>query len=218
MWDRWEPSMTDEMRSFVAVTIDTAVKLLLASWVKEARRAFPNYRFGAPENLHVTLQFLGDVDRDREPALTAALCSAVEDVPAFRMSLGRAGSFPERGAPRILHVVVDQGREDLLRLADRVRAALSAEGFDPDKAFVPHITLGRSRDRVAPGPGPGGRDIAAQWRDFFASFAASGGSGDRGSSVAWDVSRVLLMESILGPGGPTYTLRGIAPLRGRHRA
>jgi 2'-5' RNA ligase len=196
-------------RAFVAVAIDPAVKSFLLAWLKEAAAAFPGYRFGQAGNLHITLQFLGEVDCGRIPSITAALSSAVEGLPGFRISLGSAGSFPERGAPKILHVTLDQGRQQLMGLADRVRAALSAEGFEPDRPFVPHVTLGRHRG----GPGPAGVDVAGRWRAMLDGFRAR-----RAFPAAWDVSHVALMESVLGPVGPTYTARGTAPLAGKRPA
>ncbi len=187
-------------RCFVATGISPEVKAFLESWVHAARQAFPDYRFGSPQNLHVTLQFLGDVDRAKIPYLTEVLVSAVEGVKAFSLSLGEAGSFPGRGTPRVLHVSVDQGRDDLVRLADKVSRGLSAAGYRPDKPFVPHITLGRLRDSYR-------GDSAAEWRDSFARFLSRGGRVQ-----SWATGEVLLMESVLGPSGPTYTRRGEAPL------
>lgn len=188
-------------RSFVAVSIPPAVKDFLASYVKAASPVFPEWRFGAAPNVHVTLQFLGDVDRDRIPSLTGALSTAVRDMPAFAAGLGHAGTFPERGAPRILHIVVDQC-QDLVRLAGKVGTALAGAGFRPDKPFAAHITLGRPKS----GRGGGAGDVAARWRDFFARFQSSA------APTLWEVSEVLLMESILGPSGSTYIVQGRAPL------
>jgi len=198
--------MMDEgtFRGFVAVGIDPAVRAFLGSCVKEAAKEFPGYRFGAVENLHVTLQFLGEVDKSRIPGLTGLLSAAVAGLPAFRASLGAAGSFPERGTPRVLHVAVDQGRDDLRRVADRARSALSRAGFAPDKPFTAHITLGRQRT----GSRGAGGDLSARWRDLFEGLRS------KTPAAGWKVAEILLMESILGPAGPTYIPRGRAPLAG----
>jgi 2'-5' RNA ligase len=199
-------TVAEGFRCFVAVAIEPAVKAFLASWVRTAGEAFPGYRFGPAQNLHVTLQFLGDVDRGLMLRLTDLLSSSVRDLPAFRAGLGHAGSFPERGTPRILHVAVDQGRGDLVRVAERVRSALSSAGFEPDKPFAAHITLGRSRDSRQGGRSKD-KDLAALWRDLYAEFSR------KAPAPAWEVAEVLLMESILGPSGPAYVARGKAPLR-----
>lgn len=190
-------------RCFVAVAIPESVKGLLTAYVRQAAAAFPAWRFGAPANLHITLQFLGDVDRGRTSSLTSLISSAVKDVPIFGVELGEAGSFPERGAPRILHVAAGRGRQELVGLAGRVTSALQGAGFYPDKPFAPHITLGRQRQGTSGGAG----DTASRWHEAFSRFRAAN------PPASWEVSEVLLMESILGPGGPTYISRGRSPLR-----
>lgn len=199
--------MNDAFRAFVAVEIGDAALDLLTDWLSREAPRFPGFRFVSRENLHITLQFLGDVDRARTGPLTDTLRSSVEGFPEFCLGLGEAGSFPERGFPRILHVSVDKGRDELVGLAGRVRAALASQGFRPDRPFVPHITLGRARERGGRAHAAG-QSTAASFRESFRNFLSSRGD----VSVSWRVSRVLLMESILGRGGPTYIVRGAADL------
>lgn len=189
----------------MAVAISPGARDFLRRFVAEARRMFPSYRFGPAENLHLTLQFLGEVERSRIPELCGTLSSAARSLPQFSASLGEAGSFPARGVPRILHVAVDQGKEQLTGLARRVAASLSPLGFRPDKPFAAHITLGRSRDRDQRATPAG--DVSVTWQIAFAEFQRKAEA-----PVTWDITEVVLMESILGPGGPTYLPRGTAPL------
>lgn len=196
--------MPDVLRCFVEVDMPGPVRDSLAAFARQAAPAFRGWRFGAARNLHVTLQFLGDVERGRIGSLTRLLESAVADLPAFSAALGEAGSFPERGAPRILHVSIGEGRQDLVRLATRVSSALGEAGFRPDKLFVPHITLARPKSGGNAPPG----DAAVRWRDSFARFVSAS------PAPQWTVSEALLMESVLGPKGPTYIVRGVAPLGG----
>lgn len=193
-----------DFRCFVAVEMPPEAKVFLDGWVKQARLAFPGYRFGSSENLHVTLQFLGNVERSKISYLTKVLSSSVLGMPAFRTGFGDAGSLNARGVPNILHVSIGQGRQDLIRLAEKVSVGLGSAGYRPDKPFVAHITLGRSRDRNA---GKTSGDIAAQWRSGFSRYCE-----EAGTPVTWDAGGVLLMESVLGPLGPTYIRRGEAPL------
>jgi 2'-5' RNA ligase len=191
-------------RCFVSAGISPEVKAFLDSWVKETGRGFPSYRFGSSQNLHLTLQFLGDTDRSAIPALVDAISSSTAGLTPFEVELGEAGSFPARGAPRILHVSIGRGREDLVRLAEKVSGGLGAIGYRPDKPFVPHITLGRSRDRIDV---PSLTDIAGQWRSSFSRFCQL-----KGTPGAWKIEEVDVMESVLGPKGPTYLRRGLVPL------
>lgn len=193
-------------RCFVAVPLPPAAKQFLAAFVDRAKPAFPGYRFGPAHNLHITLQFLGDVERAKIPLLVKTLDGAVAAVPPFRMGLGDAGSFPGHGSPRILHVTVGPGKQELAGLAAKVNGALSAIGYRPDKPFAAHITLGRARYRQA----RPGEDVAAKWRAAYSAYV-----DEAGYPVQWDAAEVLLMESVLGPGGPTYTVRGTSRLGGK---
>ncbi len=199
-------------RCFVAVAISTEAKAFLERFMVEARPAFPSYRFAATQNLHITLQFLGDVNRGRILELSAALSPAVHETRRFTVGFGGAGSFPERGAPRILHVTIGEGREALSRLAGAVHGALSPHGFAPDKPFAAHITLGRSRDRGGQS-GHGNlstrpeREAAGMWKTTYSRFAEM-----QKQPITWEIPEVILMESILSPSGPTYIPRGLIAL------
>ena len=201
------PVAGETFRCFVAVAIPAEARGFLDDFMREAREAFPSYRFASAENLHITIQFLGDVERRRIPELDGALSSAVRELPRFFMGLGEAGSFPSRGVPRVLHVTVGHGEVELHRLAQKVTAALSPLGFRPDKPFAAHITLGRARDRdrrAAPDS-----DVALSWRTAFSRFRMPAKR-----PTDWEIPEIILMESVLGQRGPTYTRRGTASLQG----
>ena len=191
----------DTFRCFAAVPVSDEVKALLDSFIAHAGDLFPDYRFGASENLHITLQFLGDVPRSLLPSLKEAVSSAARGVPPFRLGCRRAGGFPERGAPRILHIAVTQGAESLRALADRVRRNFRSLGYSDPKPFVPHVTLGRARNRQGfSGRGQNTTNIRSSWEDSYMHFLEV----SRGQ-VEWEVREVLLMESVLLQQGPAYT-------------
>jgi 2'-5' RNA ligase len=110
-------------------------------------------RWVAAANLHLTLQFLGDVDAGRIPALREALDVAVSGHRAFRLGLRGAGAFPSPERPRVLWVGAGEGAAAASALATSVAAALAPLGFAPEeRRFLPHLTVGRvgspSRDRA----------------------------------------------------------------------
>lgn len=199
-------------RCFVAVAISPEARGFLERLMAEARPAFPSYRFTAAQNLHITLQFLGDVDRDKIPELLEALSQAVQGTRRFKVGFGGAGSFPERGTPRILHLTIGEGREGLSGLARAVHGALSPHGFAPDKPFAAHITLGRARGHGYLG-GHGGLgtrpepDTAGMWEATYSRFAER-----LKQPITWEIPEIILMESILSSSGPTYIPRGRSAL------
>lgn len=193
------------MRCFVAVDLSPSAKDFLGRFMREEGSLFPSFRFGSPRNLHVTLQFLGDVERSRTSALAGDVSVAVRGLAPFHLELGEAVWFPRRGSPRGLHVSVGRGGEQLSTLAAKVRGALSAAGYPPDRPFEAHITLGRARNREVVQE----QDVTSRWRASYAAFRER-----VGAPPPWEVGEILVMESILGPGGPTYIPRERVRLEG----
>lgn len=108
----------------------------------------------APDNLHLTVAFLGSCDAAREAcAHRAALGVRAEP---FRLRLNRCGHF-ER--PRIVHIHPEETPPELLSLHRGLCAALRACDFRPPRAFKPHLTLFRGVTR----PVTPGEFAAAEW-------------------------------------------------------
>jgi 2'-5' RNA ligase len=119
-------------------------------------------RWVRPEGVHVTLRFLGWSDPAALDRLQPLLAQAAARCPPSEARIGAVGFFPERGAPRVISLSVALP-EPVLQLQRECEAAAVAVGFPPEpRAFRPHLTLGRfkeraSRPRVAPaelGPTP----------------------------------------------------------------
>jgi RNA 2',3'-cyclic 3'-phosphodiesterase len=102
-------------------------------------------RWLAPEQMHLTLSFLGNVPGDIEEALKKNL-QAIAWKPFF-LPISGLGTFPGKGRPNILWVGVGTGHPHLFQLHKRVQEAFLAAGLEPDlRAFRPHVTLARCRD------------------------------------------------------------------------
>ncbi len=95
---------------------------------------------------HLTLRFLGEVDVDREDALTAAIAEAAAQTLPFDLWLEGVGAFPSPDRPRVVWVGVTIGATEVVALAERLSRALARVGFPPERArFVPHVTWFRVR-------------------------------------------------------------------------
>ena len=150
------------------------------------------------ENAHLTLKFLGEVSADRvEDVLASTRLAAACSAP-FELRTGTLGAFPNADAPRVLWLGVDGDIAALRRLRDDLEAALAAVGFPRDRrAFSPHVTAARVRDRVSP---------AAAKRLMNAAAAV------RPAPVEFAVERLTLMRSDTRPGGAVYARLGEAEL------
>lgn len=141
-----------------------------------------------PEQLHLTLRFLGDVDDERLDSLSDAL-ARIRIAPFF-LPLEGVGGFPPRGMPKVIWVGVGRGHPLLFQLRQRLDDTLLALGIDADiRNFHPHVTLARL--------GPTAVPVAAahylkRHRDFL--------------GPALHVEGFALYRSELHPAGAVHTL------------
>jgi RNA 2',3'-cyclic 3'-phosphodiesterase len=133
------------MRLFVAVDIPAEVRQGLASLQDHLRHAQADVSWVRPENIHVTLKFLGETDEKRLPSIREALADVARTGAAFSMQVAGVGSFGGR-VPRVVWVGVRDGAQPLTELARQVEQALVRLGFPKEKReFAAHLTLGRVR-------------------------------------------------------------------------
>jgi 2'-5' RNA ligase len=146
----------------------------------------------APENLHVTLLFLGDTPEEKVPVLQEALAAVSVSATPFEAAVGGWSGFPNSRRPEVFFSPLTQGGEAVARLAGAVSGSLRKAGFAGDeKKFHAHLTLGRMRR------GQDERE-AVQFLQRE-SFVLSG---------AWRVDRFLLFQSRLSPEGAHYSVLG----------
>ncbi len=149
------PRSSGTLRAFVAVYPSPAQRERvgtlvdgLAAHVAAGSGGGPtaaSVRWVAAEGAHLTLAFLGDVDRDALSDIGATVAAAARAHAPFPLALGALGAFPDLERPRVVWLGLRLGEEDLVALADDVRRRL---GRDDAAPFRPHLTLGRVRQRA----------------------------------------------------------------------
>lgn len=128
-------------RLFVSIDLPHFVTNRLAELDPHLR----GIRWLAPEQMHLTLSFLGNVASEVEEALKKNLEAITWK--AFFLPISGLGTFPGKGRPNILWVGVGAGHPHLFQLHKRVQDAAIGAGLKPDlRSFHPHITLARCRD------------------------------------------------------------------------
>ncbi|HEX5368819.1 MAG TPA: RNA 2',3'-cyclic phosphodiesterase [Dehalococcoidia bacterium] len=149
-------------------------------------------RWARPEGTHLTLKFIGNVEESRLEAIKQQLAAAVPEPPGIELGLGRAGTFSDRRAPRVLWCAIEtQQRERLTQLAERIETWLEAAGVPRERgAFRPHLTLARIPE-----------DLSEAQRRRAAEITMG---VEPASAPPFGVQRVSLMLSHLGPGGSRY--------------
>lgn len=126
-------------RLFIAIPLPEEVK----SFIRENINLPDNYKKTSNENLHITLQFLGDVEEERVGEIEEALTAAIKDVNSFSLSVDRLGFFTRDDLPSLIYYTGNKGVGQLKKLASRLRDSLAPLGFKEKKQFKYHITIGR---------------------------------------------------------------------------
>ena len=182
------------LRAFVGVPVGSA----LGRQMSAVRAEFSDrtVRWVPPQNLHLTLKFLGNVEEAQVASIRAALRNALSDTGGFRVAATGLGVFPDARRPRVLWVGLTA--PELPQVAGRVDQAVEPFGAESATTrFWPHATIGRWR-----GPETGGRrlqDELARWQDrWFGVFR---------------IDEVTLFRSTLQPAGAVYSALEVFPLK-----
>jgi len=195
---------TDSHRLFIALVPPQDALDALAGLIEELARALPRgaMRITPPENLHLTLHFLGDVRTDRVGNAAQAIDAACVGCAAFAVETAALGCFPSHERPRIAWI----GLRDPLAVIELQRALgheLRERDFELERrSFSAHWTLARAERRATP------RQLGRAG-DIVAAF-------DRRAhpDVGFRVDRVTLVESELRRGGPLYRPLHVSRLAG----
>ena len=143
-WPQYRPSVAETVRAFVALDPPETQRALLAAHLRACQAIAPDYRWVAPEALHLTLRFIGHVP----PAGLERITADLERVRAgrFRLALGAVGAFGTRSSPRVVWLGLGDGAGPCAALAAAIEAACRAAGMEPEsRPFRPHLTLARAR-------------------------------------------------------------------------
>ncbi len=137
------------MRLFVALEIPVAVRDNLLTLIKDLRTLDPKPRWVHPENLHVTLKFIGDAPPDKLDAIRSALSSVRTEQPV-ELNFRGISFFPDEKYPRLLWANMDAS-PNVRSLAASIDEALEKLGFPrEERSFTPHLTLARFRSPGIP--------------------------------------------------------------------
>ena len=186
--------MTHAIRSFLGIPIEDPARAVVLE-VMDTLRERPNgdrVRWVRPDNLHVTLRFLGDVLPNKLPDVMAEVGSHVRLIPGFDCRLHGIRLFPSSKHPKVLAMALD-AEGHLTELAQAVERGASQAGMPPDRhGFKAHLTVGRLKGHAYP-------SVHDEFSDHDAMVV---------------VDRVVLYRSELRPEGPVYTeIESIALVR-----
>lgn len=186
--------MSKTLRAFIAIDLPDNVRSSLG----EAQEVLKLQRFRVkwvrPQNIHLTLKFLGNTDAVDIDKIVAAMALATKDCAVVSLAAKRIGVFPDIRRPRVIWAGLS-GQLEILQDIQRTLDGLLADvGFPKEtRGFKAHLTLGRVKGKIA-------RNRLKDAIDKLKGF----------ESKSFDVNRIILFESELRPSGAVYTqLQGV---------
>lgn len=131
-------------RLFLAINLDKKTRDSLVKIQEILKRKTPlkTAKWVEPENLHISLFFLGDIGK-KQLAIILKKLGKIDGVDPFSLSLKNLGFFPDEKNPRVIWVGLSGETNYLKMLYEKIAKALKEEKIIADYRFVPHITLGR---------------------------------------------------------------------------
>lgn len=188
----------EQVRCFFCLPLPEPLLRDVQAWIDASRAALPSragVRWVARSNLHLTLQFCGEISQNAVKQLDARVSITVSRFcEPIRLKIAKLGTF---GSPaRVLWAGLDGDKARLRDLNAAIRAVCAEEGIAPDgKRFSPHLTLARFSTPQA-----------AECVHRLSSWTPEGRE--------WAADRIIFMRSRLTPAGPRYTPLAAYPMNG----
>jgi RNA 2',3'-cyclic 3'-phosphodiesterase len=188
------------LRAFIAVEIPAEIQQKIHRETSNLRKGIDSLvRWVPPQNMHLTLKFLGDVSPNSLEFIKQMLRTEAETIACFDIHLAGLGAFPNLKRPRVLYVGI-QAPAALDALARAIDSASRRLGYEPEeRPFSAHLTLGRVRQNAN----------AAEQMQIRRTI--EGTQVDLLGTAK--VDSVHLFKSDLNPGGSVYTRLYSAPLK-----
>ena len=169
------------MRVFFGLPIPDDAASKMVPWIAAVGKELPDARLIVPSSLHVTMNFVGEVD-DEEVGRLSTICREVAGVAApIQATLSGLGLLPSPARPRVVYLGIRDGACELQTLAEALRVRV---GGGDGQRFLAHVTLGRVRQ------------VSPQSGECFSHCRLPPARGTFRSLV--------LFQSVLQPGGVAY--------------
>lgn len=175
-----------EIRAFLAVDLDDDLKPKINRIIKQFKGIDANIKYVDLANLHFTLKFFGDIDVDGIDLLSQRISDVVAQFEPFDIKIKGCGAFPNTNHIKVIWVGIEDDAV-LKDLHDKLDAEFKKLGFELDRKFSSHLTIGRMK--------------SAKNKDKVKSEIESFGDAEIGGMK---VERIILKKSTLKASGPIY--------------
>jgi len=180
----------EKIRTFIAIELSNEARKKIQEIQSELKSLIQSrISWPKPENIHLTLKFLGNVSPNKIDSIKEELKKISKMHSPFEISLAGVGAFPNFRRPQVIWLGVDRGSELVIQIAGAIEKAMKRLGFPPEgRNFIPHLTLGRVKQRVNL------EEIEPKLRNY-----------DNPDIPMVQVDRFGLIKSELHPEGAIYT-------------
>lgn len=178
----------DKKRIFIAINIDEDVRERLSDIQGKLQKCDADVRWVRPENIHLTLRFLGYVSDANLKGIFEASKASIHNILPFEIFFSKIGVFPDLRRPRVIWAGVKEGKM-LSTIVYNLNRLLKERGFqEEERSYRPHLTLGRVRSE--------------KHREELAKAIKANENWSGGSQK---VREIRVMESILKSEGAHYS-------------
>lgn len=177
-----------KLRTFVAVEIGEEIRKGLSEIITRLKATGTDVKWVAPENIHITLKFLGYIEDTQVAAVSKIIRKAVAFINSFVVDIRHLGAFPNVKRPRVIFAVAHEDGNNLATIYSRLDEGLTELGIEREgREFTPHLTIGRVKS-------PKNLKALTEVMDSFKESSF-------GQQM---VEGIVLMQSDLKPTGPVY--------------
>lgn len=187
------PEQENSLRLFIAISVPEAVKREIARTQDELRAALSRSRvsWSNPDQIHLTLRFLGKMAKEQVEPMTGAVRRVCENFGELNLRACGIGAFPNLRRPRVIWVGVEEEPKQLLQLQKGIQAATQPFTLEPaEDRFHAHLTLGRVKEIR---------------RDEVRALEKQTAILQKKAFGAWEASQIEIMRSELSPKGARHT-------------
>jgi 2'-5' RNA ligase len=180
-------------RGFIAIDIKTTPQII--SYEKEIVKTGADVKLVEPENIHITVKFLGDTDENHIDAIEQSIKESVSKINPFPITLKGTGVFPNQNYIKVIWIgIIDEGNIQII--AQAIDNTLAPLGFKKEtRGFSPHLTVGRVK--------------TARNKEQLLKVI---GDHNAVEFTIQKVQSITLKKSELTPKGPIYTTLREVPL------
>ncbi|MFH0917962.1 MAG: RNA 2',3'-cyclic phosphodiesterase [Candidatus Omnitrophota bacterium] len=181
------------MRAFIAIKLPLDIQTALVKIQDKLKTALPKINWVAPANLHLSLKFLGEISLEQLKDTQQIIAEIIKTTHSFQIRLETLGVFPNCRLARIIWIGTPQAPIPLKQLVEQLEKKLLPLKIPKEQhIFQTHITLGRLKYAIIPSVLE--KELSGlkdKINDMNLKFYAGG---------------ITLFQSVLGPGGPTYSI------------